>query len=119
MRPDVTELPDDLAALFAATTSDGRGWLRRVLEVEFRRGGARLPRAVDLWLADLEAERRAVRISQGCTTTFRRTHPVTVNEYAALVGTSPQAVRAKCRRGTLDAELVGGAWLIYPREDNL
>lgn len=109
----MTEIPDDLAVLFARTSSDGRGWLRRLFETEFRRAGARMPVLLERWLDQLEAEQRAARVSTACPSTFRPSETVSVTEYARTVGTSPQAVRGKCRRGTLPAQMVNNEWRIF------
>lgn len=54
-----------------------------------------------------------------------RLTPVGVADAARALGISPDAVRGRIRRGTLDAEKVGGRWLVYldrqdtdrPRQD--
>jgi hypothetical protein len=108
----VLDVPDQLAAMFAATTGDGRGWLRRVIDTEFRRNGARTPVAVAAWLDAVEAHQRAARVSTAGPATFPPVHGVTVSDYATRAGVTVQAVRGRCRRGTLPAVMVDGRWLI-------
>lgn len=108
-------VPSDVAALLAATTSNGAGYLRRILDTEFRRNGTRVPYLLERWLDQLEASQRARRntdVSIACPTPFPPSETVSVSEYASTAGTSVQAVRARCRRGTLPATRVDGAWRI-------
>jgi hypothetical protein len=109
----VTEIPHDLVELFTSSTSSGRPWLRQVLEVEFRQAGTRLPPMLDRWLAELEAGERARRMTDRNVQTLRPSHTVSVTEYARLTGVTPQAVRAKCARGTLPARRDPGGWAIF------
>lgn len=110
----MTEIPPEVASLLAHG-NNGRSWLRRVIESEFRRNGGRVPYPLERWLDHLEAHERGPRnsdVSTACSATFPPLQSVSVTEYARTVGTSPQAVRGKCRRGTLPATLVGGQWRI-------
>lgn len=110
----MTEIPSDVAALLAQGNG-GRGWLRRVLESEFRRNGDRVPYVLERWLDHLEASQRARRntdVSAACPTPFPPSETVSVSEYASSTNVSVQAVRARCRRGTLPATRVDGAWRI-------
>jgi hypothetical protein len=109
----VTEIPEDLVELFASSTSSGRPWLRQVLEVQFRQAGTRLPPMLDRWLSDLEAGERARRMTDRNGPTLRPSHTVSVTEYARLTGVTPQAVRARCARGTLPARRDPDGWHIF------
>jgi len=109
----VNEVPDDVAELFTSSTSSGRPWLRQVLEVQFRQAGTRLPPLLDRWLCELEAGERARRMTDLNVPTLRPSHTVSVTEYARLTGVTPQAVRARCARGTLPARRDPGGWRIY------
>jgi hypothetical protein len=105
----MAEIPPEVASLLAC-----RGWLRQVLEREFRRNGGRVPYPLERWLDQLERERRIDRITdQGNGPTFPPEETVSVTEFAATSGTTVQAVRARCRRGTLPATRVDGAWRIF------
>jgi hypothetical protein len=109
----VTEIPDDVVELFTSSTSSGRPWLRQLLEVQFRQAGTRLPPLLDRWLADLEAGERARRVTGGNAETFPPSQTVSVSEFAVMTGTTVQAVRARCRRGTLPARRDADGWVIY------
>jgi hypothetical protein len=108
-----TDIPDDVAELFTAATSSGRPWLRQVLEVQFRQAGTRLPPLLDRWLSELEAGERARRMTGGNGPTFPPSQTVSVSEFAVMTGTTVQAVRARCRRGTLPARRDPDGWVIY------
>lgn len=111
------DIPDDVAALFASTSSDGRGWLRRLLDDEFRRDGGRVPLVLARWLDALETHQRFHRISEDRNPQrLRPEHTVSTTEFARLAGTSPQAVRKRCSRGTLPAMQVDGQWRIFTDE---
>jgi hypothetical protein len=112
----MTQIPDDLAELFTSSTSSGRPWLRQVLEVQFRQAGTRLPPLLDRWLTELEAEQRTGRLFGGNGPGDDLGETVSVTEYAQMTGTSVQAVRARCRRGTLAAARTDSGWRIYPQE---
>ena len=112
----MTTIPEDLVELFASSTSSGRPWLRQVLECEFRQAGTRLPPLLDRWLADLEAGERARRMTDRNGPTLRPLETLTVTQYARLTGVTPQAVRARCARGTLPAARTDSGWRIYPQE---
>lgn len=109
----MNEIPEDLVELFTASTASGRPWLRQVLEVQFRQSGTRLPPLLDRWLSELEAGQRAQRMTPRNGPTLRPSHTVSVTEYASLTGVSPQAIRAKCARGTLPARRDPGGWAIF------
>ena len=112
----MTEIPQDLVELFASSTSSGRPWLRQVLEGHFRQNGTRLPVALDRWLAELEAEQRSGRMFGGNGPDDTLGETVSVSEFAQMTGTSVQAVRARCRRGTLAAARTDSGWRIYRQE---
>jgi hypothetical protein len=112
----MTQVPDAIAALFTSSTSSGRPWLRQLLEVEFRRGGARLPPLLDKWLTELEAEQRTGRLFGGNGPDDDLGETLSVSEFAQMTGTTVQAVRARCRRGTLPAARTDSGWRIYPQE---
>ena len=109
----MTEIPEDLVELFASSTSSGRPWLRQVLEVQFRQAGTRLPPLLDRWLSDLEAGERARRMTDRNGPTLRPLETLTVTQYARLTGVTPQAVRARCARGTLPARRDPDGWRIF------
>jgi hypothetical protein len=109
----MTQVPDDIAALLAAPTGSGRPWLRQVLEGHFRQNGARLPVALDRWLAELEAEQRTGRMFGGNGPGDALAETVSVSEFAQMTGTTVQAVRARCRRGTIPAARTDAGWRIY------
>jgi hypothetical protein len=113
----MSEVPDDVAQLFASSTSSGRPWLRQLLEVQFRQAGTRLPPMLDRWLAELEAEQRTGRLFGGNGPDDDLGETVSVSEFAQMTGTSVQAVRARCRRGTLPAARTDAGWRIYFMED--
>lgn len=79
---------------------------------------ARLPLAVSLLLGRL-AHYRIDRIEALPTREYDARHQigeaVSVEQAAALLGVSPQAVRARIRRGTLTAQQIGRAYVV-PRE---
>jgi hypothetical protein len=112
----MTQIPDDVAELFASSTSSGRPWLRQVLEVQFRQAGTRLPPMLDRWLTELEAEQRTGRLFGGNGAGDDLGETVSVSEFAQMTGTTVQAVRARCRRGTLPAARTDSGWRIYPQE---
>jgi hypothetical protein len=109
----VTTIPEDLVELFASSTSSGRPWLRQVLECEFRQAGTRLPPLLDRWLCELEAGERARRMTDRNGATLRPLETLTVTQYARLTGVTPQAVRARCARGTLPARRDPDGWHIF------
>ena len=86
------------------------------------RSGVRLPLDVVAWLGALEVSGRLARTGVSGETV--RVPPpdivgtVSATEFARARGVSPQAVRARCRRGTLPAALVNGDWRIYPEEQS-
>jgi hypothetical protein len=64
-------------------------------------------------LAELEAGERARRMADRNGPTLRPLETLTVTEYARLTGVTPQAVRARCARGTLPARRDPNGWVIY------
>ncbi len=112
----MTEVPHDVAELFTSSTSSGRPWLRQVLEVQFRQAGTRLPPLLDKWLTELEAEQRTGRLFGGNGPDDDLGETLSVSEFAQMTGTTVQAVRARCRRGTLPAARTDAGWRIYCQE---
>jgi hypothetical protein len=92
--------------------------LRQLLEQLSRTNSAPLPPDLVQLLNRFDACRRAVDAAgvyrnPSTVSELRPVQSVNVKQAARVLGCSEQNVRARCKRGSLDAHLDGGRWKIY------
>ena len=106
-----------VSAEFAARSRS----LRELLERAARTDGMRLARDVEQFLDGLDdlrrgAEAAGVYRNPSTPQELRSVEALNTKQAARVLGCSDQNIRARCKRGSLDAHKESGKWLIYLEE---